>query len=70
MHITFFFLHTDDVRWVIGLLSVHLQVLVEGEEAELEEVFDDNSNLQRQEVYVTHRQNSVQCINSKRVYLK
>lgn len=50
MHIAFFFLHTDDVRRVIGLLSVHLQVLVEGEKAELEEVFDDNSNLQKQEV--------------------
>lgn len=45
MHITVFFLHTDDVRWVIGLLFAHLQVLVEGEKAELEEVFDDDGNL-------------------------
>lgn len=45
MHITVFFFHTNDVRWVIGLLSVHLQVLVEGEKAELEEVFDDDGNL-------------------------
>lgn len=45
MHITVFFLHTNDVRWVIWLLFVHLQVLVEGEKAELEEVFDHDGNL-------------------------
>lgn len=45
MHITIFFLHTNNVRWVIRLLFVHLQVLVEGEKAELEEVLDDNGHL-------------------------
>lgn len=45
MDVTVFFLNTNDVRRVIRLLSVHFQVLVEGEKAELEEVFDDNGNL-------------------------
>lgn len=53
MHITVFFLHTNDVRWMIGLLSIHFQVLVEGEKAKLEEVFDDDGNLKEQATF-TH----------------
>lgn len=48
MNITIFFLHSNDVWWVIGLLFVHFQILIEGEKAELEEVFDDDGNLKEQ----------------------
>lgn len=47
--VTVFFLHTNDVRRVIRLLFVHFQVLVEGEKAELEKVFDDDGNLKRKD---------------------
>lgn len=50
MDVTVFFLNTNDVRRVIRLLSVHFQVLVEGEKAELEEVFDDNGNLKEKKI--------------------
>lgn len=47
MDITVFLLHTDDVRRVIRSILIYL-VLVEREEAKLEEVLDDNSDLERQ----------------------
>lgn len=47
MDITVFLLHTDDVRRVIRSILIYL-VLVEREEAKLEEVLDDDSDLERQ----------------------
>lgn len=47
MDITVFLLHTDDVRRVIRSILIDL-VLVEREEAKLEEVLDDDSDLERQ----------------------
>lgn len=41
-------LHTQDVGWVEGLGPVHLQLLVEGEEPELEEVLDDDCDLSKE----------------------
>lgn len=48
MDITVFLLHTDDVRRVIRPIFIYL-VLVEREEAKLEEVLDDDSDLEKQE---------------------
>lgn len=47
MDITVFLLHADDVRRVIRSILIYL-VLVEREEAKLEEVLDDDSDLERQ----------------------
>lgn len=44
MDVAIFLLHTDDVGWVKRF--VLLEGLVEGEEAELEEVFDDDGDLE------------------------
>lgn len=44
MDVTILLLHTDDVGRVIWFVLIHL-VLVEGEEAKLEEVLDDDSDL-------------------------
>lgn len=45
VHIALLLLHTDDVWGVEGLALVHLNVLVEWEEAKLEEVFNHNGDL-------------------------
>lgn len=45
MDVTLLLLHADDVWRVIGFILIHL-VLVEREEAELEEVLDDDSDLE------------------------
>lgn len=47
MDVSVFLLHTDDVWRVIGSILIYLD-LVEREEAKLEEVLDDDSDLQRQ----------------------
>lgn len=44
MDITIFLLHTNDVWRVIGFILIYL-ILVEREEAKLEEVLDDDSDL-------------------------
>lgn len=45
VHITFFLLCANDVWRVIGSVLIHSEFLVEREEAKLEEVLDDNSDL-------------------------
>lgn len=46
MDVSIFLLHTDDVGRVIWFVLIDL-VLVEGEEAKLEEVLDDDGDLKR-----------------------
>lgn len=47
-HVTFFLFHPQDVWRVEWFGSVQLQFLVEGKEAKLEEVLDDNGDLKTQ----------------------
>lgn len=67
MDVTILLLHTDDVGRVIRFILIHL-VLVEGEEAKLEEVLDDNGDLEGkqnecqwscQEVFQSHIRETV-----------
>lgn len=46
MDVTFLLLHTNDIRWVIWFILIYLRVLVEREEAKLEEVLDDDCDLE------------------------
>lgn len=41
-------LHAQDVGRVEGFGTIHLQLLVEGKESELEKVLDDDGNLRRE----------------------
>ena len=50
VNVALLLLHADDVRGVERLALVHLNVLVEWEEAKLEEVFDHNGDLVEKEV--------------------
>lgn len=43
--IAFLLLHPQDIRGVERFGAVHLQLLVEWKEAELEEILDDDGNL-------------------------
>lgn len=49
MDITIFLLHANDVWRVIGFILFYL-VLVEREEAKLEEVLDDDSDLELKQI--------------------
>lgn len=46
MDVTFLLLHTNDIRRVIWFILIYLRVLVEREEAKLEEVLDDDCDLE------------------------
>lgn len=48
MDVSIFLLHTDDVGRMIRFVLFYL-VLVEGEEAKLEEIFDDDGDLEGQQ---------------------